>query len=490
MLFIAKTVFKKLLIVIVGTFILLTGYQAVYAAAPAEMGIVTAAYLNVRAQPDKASTSITTIAKNGIVKILKRTNNGWLKIEYNEFQGFIRNRKKYVNLYKQKIKKKRKRVLALAGETNNANTDIKKKIETHNIEIKQIDNRIKSNKSEVYKFSQKEVVILNGLNEIDISLNKSRKKLSSIKKEIDLLEAEIRNNNNALKDLKIVIKRNGVYIEKRLVSLYRLNQLGHMNVLASSDSIYDFLSRKNGMEKILEADEKILSNHLNNIERLSDLQNRLSEQKGTKIVLKSEYKSQITVIEQSKIKKRSLLREIRNKKSLKLAAIESLKEAARELTQTINALDQGFGSYTSADPGLNSFIARKGLMRTPVKGKVINHFGKAKDEKFLTETFHSGIKIRTDRGEPVQSVSNGKVIFADWLKGYGNLIIIDHGEHYYSLYGHTEELFKDKGDTVQDREVIATVGDTGSLDGAGLHFEIRHKGEPVAPLKWLKKDKF
>ena len=489
MFFIVEAIFKKLLIVLILTFFLFADVQAVYAEnGLAEMGIVTAAYLNVRARPDKNSISVETIAKNGIVKITRHTNNGWLKIDYNGLEGFIRNRKKYVNLYKQKIKRKKKRILT--GETFNAKSDIEKTIEVHSDEIKKIDNQIKNNKSKVYQFTKKESVILNGLNEIDMSLNKSRKKLSLIKKEIDLLDAEIRNNNNALKDLKLVIKRNGIYIEKRLVALYRLNQIGHMNVLASSDSIYDFLSRKNGMEKILESDEKILTSHLGNLERLSDLQNRLSEQKGTKIALKNDYKNQISVIEQSKTKKRSLLSEIRNKKSLKLAAIESLKEAARELTQTINALDQGFGSVSFTESGLNSFIARKGIMRVPVKGRLINHYGKAKDERFLTETFHSGIKIRTDRGEPVQAVSSGKVIFADWLKGYGNLIIIDHGEHYYSLYGHTEELFKIKGDAVQDREVIATVGDTGSLDGAGLHFEIRHNGEPVAPLKWLKKDKF
>jgi septal ring factor EnvC (AmiA/AmiB activator) len=79
------------------------------------------------------------------------------------------------------------------------------------------------------------------------------------------------------------------------------------------------------------------------------------------------------------------------------------------------------------------------------------------------------------------------VLFADWLKGYGNLIIINHGNQYYSLYGHTEELFKQKGDPVEEREVIATVGETSSLNGPCLHFEIRHKGQPVDPMKWLRK---
>lgn len=500
MLFIVETVFKKLLAVLLVAAVFITVVPGSSTAAAKEMGIVTAAQLNIRARPDRTSRAISTLTKNKIVTVVSHTNNGWLKVDYKGLVGFIRNRERYVRLYKEKKKQKIKRAVTVpfyeapSAEPNvtteKAPTEIEKKIEGHQKEIRKIDKELKETRKEVYRFTKKEKTILNGLNEIEISLNNARKKLSRIKKEIRTLDIEIRTNNLALKDLRTVIRVNGRYIEKRLVSLYKLNRLGQMNVLASSDSIYDFLSRKNGMEKILEADEKILKNHIDNLERLSDLQNRLSEQKGTKIALKNDYRSQIDLIEQKKSRKKSLLSEIRSKKSLKQAAIESLKRAAEELTQTITALDQGFGSFSTAGGATGSFVAKKGEMRVPVKGQVINHFGKAKDEKFFIETFHSGIKIKADRGEPIQAVSNGKVIFADWLKGYGNLIIIDHGEHYYSLYGHTEELFKSKGDAVEDREVIATVGDTGALDGAGLHFEIRHKGEPVAPLTWLKKDKY
>ncbi len=488
MLFIFKTIFKNLLTVFFFVIFLTPGNTSSAAESIPEEGIVTAAYLNIRTQPDKNSKSIITIKKNSFVKIVKHTGNGWLQVDHKGMIGFIRHRDRYVHLYKKKTKKKIKRVLQ--GKTYNAKNDIEEKIETHTAEIGKIEKQIKRTKDEAYQFSQKEKTILNGLNDIDLSLNKARKKLSGIKNEIALLEAEIKNNNNALNDLKLVISNNERYIEKRLVSLYKINQLGQMNILASSDSIYDFLNRKNGMERILEADEKILKSHLGNLERLSELQYRLSEQKGVKIALKDNYRQQINIIEQNKLKKKSLLAKIQSKKSLKIAAIESLKEAARELTQTINSLDQGFGSSSFTPSPMNSFIAKKGLMRVPVKGKIINHFGKSKDEKFMVETFHSGIKIRTDRGEPIQAVSSGEIIFADWLKGYGNLIIINHGSHYYSLYGHAEELFKSKGDKVQDREVIATVGDTGSLSGSGLHFEIRHKGEPIAPLHWFKKDKY
>jgi septal ring factor EnvC (AmiA/AmiB activator) len=101
--------------------------------------------------------------------------------------------------------------------------------------------------------------------------------------------------------------------------------------------------------------------------------------------------------------------------------------------------------------------------------------------------FQSGIDIQAEKGAPVHAVCSGQVIYSSWFKGYGNMIIIDHGDHYYTLYAHLEELFKTNGDIVQAGEVIATVGDSGSMSGPGLHFEVRHHGKPVDPEKWLKK---
>jgi septal ring factor EnvC (AmiA/AmiB activator) len=101
--------------------------------------------------------------------------------------------------------------------------------------------------------------------------------------------------------------------------------------------------------------------------------------------------------------------------------------------------------------------------------------------------FRSGIDISADRGEPVYAVFPGQVLYSSWFKGYGNMLIIDHGGHYYTVYAHVEEIFKQKGERVEDNEVIATVGDSGSLEGPGLYFEVRHHGKPLDPAKWIKK---
>jgi len=127
------------------------------------------------------------------------------------------------------------------------------------------------------------------------------------------------------------------------------------------------------------------------------------------------------------------------------------------------------------------------LLNMPVKGNIVSFFGPYHNPKFNVVNFNSGIVIQADRGEPIRAVHDGKVLYSSWFKGYGNIIIIDHGDSYYTVYAHAEELFAAKGARVEKGEVVATVGDTGSLIGPSLHFEVRHHGRPVDPLKWIKK---
>lgn len=128
----------------------------------------------------------------------------------------------------------------------------------------------------------------------------------------------------------------------------------------------------------------------------------------------------------------------------------------------------------------------KGLLNMPVEGNIINLFGPYRNTQFNVTNFRNGIDIKTDKGEPVRAVYTGRIMYASWFKGYGNMMIIDHGAHYYTVYAHMEEMFKSTGDWVDNGDVIATVGDTGSMSGARLYFEIRHHGKPVDPVKWLK----
>ena len=129
----------------------------------------------------------------------------------------------------------------------------------------------------------------------------------------------------------------------------------------------------------------------------------------------------------------------------------------------------------------------RGRLTPPVRGSVTTYFGKNSKGKFGITTYADGIDIKALSGTEIYAIFKGKVVYAGQLKGYGNLIIIDHGEQYYSLISRAAELYKKEGDIVTTGEVIGVMGDHGGLLGEGLHFEIRYGTEPENPLKWVNK---
>ncbi|SFW34066.1 murein hydrolase activator EnvC [Nitrosovibrio sp. Nv17] len=131
----------------------------------------------------------------------------------------------------------------------------------------------------------------------------------------------------------------------------------------------------------------------------------------------------------------------------------------------------------------NPFAALKGRLSLPVRGEVTNRFGGSRADGGLT---WKGLFIRSAAGTEVRSVASGRVVFADWLRGFGNLMIVDHGGSYMSLYGNNDAIRKQVGDNVRSGDTIATVGNSGDNADSGLYFELRHQGKPFDPLNWVR----
>ena len=130
----------------------------------------------------------------------------------------------------------------------------------------------------------------------------------------------------------------------------------------------------------------------------------------------------------------------------------------------------------------NPFAQLKGKLALPVKGNITNLFGSKRSDS----TLHwKGIFLRASSGQAVKAIAAGRVVFADWLRGFGNLLIVDHGKGYMSLYGNNETLYKQVGDAIRGGDTIATVGNTGGNENFGLYFELRHESKPLDPMKWV-----
>lgn len=129
------------------------------------------------------------------------------------------------------------------------------------------------------------------------------------------------------------------------------------------------------------------------------------------------------------------------------------------------------------------FVSLKGRLALPVAGEILARFGQARAGGGPA---WKGLFIRAKAGQPVRAVGSGEVVFADWLRGFGNLLVIDHGGGYLSLYSNNESLYKQVGDKVRAGDVVATVGSTGGQDQPGLYFELRYRGQPFDPMSWVR----
>jgi murein hydrolase activator len=128
----------------------------------------------------------------------------------------------------------------------------------------------------------------------------------------------------------------------------------------------------------------------------------------------------------------------------------------------------------------------RGRLAWPADGKVVAEYGAQVHPRFGTKTFRNGIDIEVAEGTDIKAVYPGHVVYTGWFRGYGNLIIVDHGGEYYTLYAHAADIKVNEGDEVKQGQSIGTVGDTGSLQGPRLYFEVRHQGKPQDPAQWLR----
>lgn len=219
-----------------------------------------------------------------------------------------------------------------------------------------------------------------------------------------------------------------------------------------------------------------------------------AQQKSSEITtLQDEQKQQKKILEKEKRARKQVLVKIAYQLKRQRRQINRLQRDENRLAQLVEKLSRmlaqpkGGGLFSNdrlpddrfdGDP----FSQLKGKLVLPVKGVVSNHFGSLRPESTV---LWKGLFLRAAASQPVKSVAAGRVVFADWLRGFGNLLIVDHGKGYMSLYGNNETLYKQVGDVVSGGDTIAAVGNTGGNEDSGLYFELRHKGKPLDPMKWV-----
>lgn len=227
-----------------------------------------------------------------------------------------------------------------------------------------------------------------------------------------------------------------------------------------------------------------ITNAITKLQTLHDLEKSISEENSVLESLQQEESKRMQEFNRSREMRESIMLRLEGFISEKGEELENLTTQADELEKLLGNLDKNKGSNIHFFEDIPPFHTMKGKMRWPIEGKLIRRFGTTKKGGDLK---WEGVLIEAASGTDVKAINNGKVVFADWFRNLGLLIIIEHGDGYMSLYGHNESLLKKQGDWVLTGENIANVGDSGGQNQTGLYFEIRNKGKPVNPGLWCRK---
>lgn len=265
----------------------------------------------------------------------------------------------------------------------------------------------------------------------------------------------------------------------RLTVMYRMLRKNPLEALLSAQDFAALMWRARAMTRLLDSDLRLLGD----VQRAARFQRQsLRELAALKVSLDAE-KARLAAASKLADRQHRELTDmvdlIQGEAAQSMRVIHELETADHELAALLNAMDEAHET--------KGFGARKGHLPMPAQGVVEVGFGRVVNPLFNTVTVQKGLDIRAPEGSPVSAVAPGKVVFSGWLRGYGNLLIIDHGDGYHSLVAHLAELGRQVGETVQAGDALGTVGDTGSLKGAYLYFELRRRGQAVDPTPWLSK---
>ncbi len=351
-------------------------------------------------------------------------------------------------------------------------------------ELRELREAIEESRERVGGFELRERELFDWLEEIHRRLDALNRDVAAARAEAARAQAEFDRAEERAATAAIRLEQTRRAMSRRLVALYKSGEMGPIHVLFSSTSPRELISRVSTLRSVLEYDAELIDRFQRDQDEQRAAQSgaRDATQRLDEAVSRLWTRSRELAHEREA--KRALLAVVRHDRSQERALLTELEKAARALEETIAALGERRDRPASLDG--SGFAERRGSLPAPVFGEITQAYGRLVDAQFLTQTFRKGVEFAVHGGESVRVVASGEVRYSSWFRGYGKIVIVDHGDRYFSVYGHLAELFVEVGAAVREGNTIGSAGETGSLTGPSLYFEIRHGSEPQDPAEWLR----
>lgn len=368
-------------------------------------------------------------------------------------------------------------------------------------QLRGVKKEIKEKKQLLKKTAKVEQKVSGELLLIDKTLKQKEAQFASLASELKGVERSIAKTEKEIASVNDEVEQKRREIERRLVSVYKAGEIGNLRIFYSSESFPQMVENLRYMKSVIGNDRRLFNDYKQKIVELSKLKAAFETDANRKEHLKIGIEQKKQEIEGEKNKKSAYLAKVRQDKQAHLASLRELQANAGRLQAMVRKLEAISRKSYTTKPGKTTskgnipvlppisgkgFGAQRGRLSLPVNGRIVSGFGRHKHPEFNSYTVSNGISISAPSGADIKAVYDGKVIFASYFKGYGNMVIIDHGDGFFSLYAHASRIMKRVGTEVARNETIASVGDVDSPQGDMLYFEIRYQGRPVDPASWCR----
>jgi septal ring factor EnvC (AmiA/AmiB activator) len=340
-------------------------------------------------------------------------------------------------------------------------------------DLKEIRKELTTTREKKKKIQKKESSILENLHQIETDLYQKEKELRQMESQLGQTKGRLQQTKQQIHGLNQGMDRTREELSSRLVALYKMKRRPPEIFLPTSDSYLDLLKVDKYLRVVIDSDARLVDTYQNQVALKEKYHDELTEDQSQWQRNISEVERKKGEIKKARGAKRALLKSIQSQKTITQKLISELEGRAKELQALIEKLERekSLQAYKPVKPD-----SHKGKLLPPIQGSMISQF-KARGQ--------NGIEIRAPMDAEVRAILPGKVLYADWFKGFGNMVIIDHGDHTFTVSAYCSQLLKKEGDTVSQGETIARVGSAGSLKGPCLYFEIRHRGKPQDPMDWI-----
>lgn len=362
------------------------------------------------------------------------------------------------------------------------------KIERERRTLEKLQQEIENKKKHAQDTDKKKESVLQAIQDLDDTLLKKRQERTVINRKLKEKDHEIERINGHLAGVRNTIDDRRHSILARLRVQYMEGRFGHLGALLAADSYQAFQQRLQYLSAVSQREYDLMQAYREDVDRLQQMERQRAVARDEMLVIKYHTDKKVSEIQGLKRKKNLILANITQQKEAYEHALAELERSASRVDGLLKELEERRKIAAFQPPkDLKGSHPLKGGLHWPAEGEILSFFGRQKHPTFNTYVQRKGIEIRTDEGSAIRSVMSGVVVFADWLKGYGQVLILDHANGFFSLYAHASKLLVKVGEQVGIGAVIGETGDTGLTGDSTLYFELRQGAQAVDPLIWLSK---